>query len=136
MLIWVCMMLWCTMVCSVHFTPRHILLLRILLHIRPMVTVTAFPTGIIIHHRIIGAVGIQVQTVSTVSIFLHKPSDYRIIIPGTQIVLFRLPIILVLLELLSTGQDTDLTVGCIIQILPSPGRSPWPGCPGDQRCNP
>ena len=52
------------------------------------------PTGIIIHHRIICTVGIQIQPISTISILLHKPPDYRIVIPGPQIVLLRLPVIL------------------------------------------
>ena len=45
------------------------------------------PTRIIINHRIILTVRIQIQPVSTVHILLHKPSQHRIVKPCPQIIL-------------------------------------------------
>lgn len=45
------------------------------------------PTRIIVHHRIILTVRIQIQPVPAVLILLHKPSNHRIVKPCPQIVL-------------------------------------------------
>ena len=45
------------------------------------------PTRIIVHHRIILTVRIQIQPVPAVLILLHKPSQHRIVKPCPQIIL-------------------------------------------------
>ena len=52
------------------------------------------PTRIIINHRAIRTVGIQIQPVTTIGIFLQESAHHRIIIPRSKIVLPRLLIIL------------------------------------------
>lgn len=45
------------------------------------------PARIIIHHRVIRTVCVQVQTVSAVCILLQEPSDHRVVEPCPEIVL-------------------------------------------------
>ena len=45
------------------------------------------PTRIIIHHRVIPAVRIQIQSIPLIDVFLHETPGNRIVIPRPQVIL-------------------------------------------------
>ena len=55
---------------------------------------TFIPARIPINHRIIPTVSIQIQPVSLIDVLLQEPAQYRVIVPCTQIILFRYSVIL------------------------------------------